>query len=449
LVIAGLAVACLSACACRAGARGDAEAGPGAGDAACAPTSTDGACPAPGAGIAWSAPEQIYLGYLLHTRLRFRPDGTPVILAYDGPAWFGACSAGGAALDSRVYFVTPDGAGSWTSEELGERFHRSFVGDPWMALTIDPGSGAPCVAYLGNYPQIYDPLPTCGDHDLLVRCRDASGWGAPTIAAAGIDPADPCDPACAPAAVKGITPALELGPDGALVVAYRAQPDGWRGTAPGAGWLELASAPAADATWTSAAVAGTAGGGLDAALAFDPTGRAVVAHLDVDGSAHLSRQLGATWETRALPSPAARTLEMTVAPDGAIYVALGTSCPLRLVVLSSTDGGGSWTETVVDEDGATGLDPSMRLTADGRPVVAYKRCGSGGGCAASCYSLEDAVKIAWLAGDGWHVQTVGDGGDHHVFYPSLDLAPDGAIGVAYWVELPESYWLELAHGRFE
>jgi hypothetical protein len=127
-------------------------------------------------------------------------------------------------------------------------------------------------------------------------------------------------------------------------------------------------------------------------------------------------------------------LALATAPSGAIYMAIGDESQFQLVVAMSMDDGMTWTKTIVDQAGKTGLAASIAFDQMERPLVAYEYCGRAG--ESDCPMMVGAhsvIRLARLEGSDWKIYQVDDGqGMGHVgLFTSIVVTSDGKMGIAY------------------
>ncbi|MET8539257.1 sialidase family protein [Kitasatospora sp. NPDC004799] len=161
----------------------------------------------------------------------------------------------------------------------------------------------------------------------------------------------------------------------------------------------------------------------------------------------VSRDGGTTWSAPTGPSGVNLGLggQPLVRPDGTVVVPFSTDTT-SIRSFTSTDGGGSWSPTVLVADvfahgAAGGLRdglglPSAEIDADGRVYVAWQDCRFRAGCPANDIVYATSVDgTTWSAVSRVPIDPTTSGVDH--FLPGLGVDPDTAgpgakLGLYYY-----------------
>ena len=162
--------------------------------------------------------------------------------------------------------------------------------------------------------------------------------------------------------------------------------------------------------------------GLPAVLSDNATGMAPGVYLDLDqtsgGFAAVEADGG--WTSSRVSSGAAgEQLGFAINAQGLFAAAYYDMTTSTLVYVTSMDGM-TWSSPMpVDQNGSTGLYPSLAFDANGDPAIAYYRCNGQTGLV--CNDADDGLYLARLQGGTWTPQLVllipADSG--RLVYPAL------------------------------
>jgi hypothetical protein len=146
-----------------------------------------------------------------------------------------------------------------------------------------------------------------------------------------------------------------------------------------------------------------------------------------------------------------KSISLAVGDDGRYLVAYYDVDDQNLMIAHSEDGI-TWSKGIVDADGNTGMYPSLVIDPrNGRPAIAYYRCGEYNPNNPTCNRNHDGPKFAYFKGDypmdlttqaKWKKSVISSTGNadsngmdgRHI---SAAIQSDGSIGVAYyysWVD---------------
>lgn len=371
-----------------------------------------------------------------------------------GAAWWstagridGTCDElGGDQIPDRVRWTLRYGAfdgDGWTVEDVAEPL---LVGAPrGLALAFAPDGTPTLVAHTGGPVA---QIRYCGASDVGVYRRAGGAWSVETAvatsgeAASGLPASDYGD-------VVGDWPALAFTSAGDAVIAYKdvhaggMQSDDFRRADLEVAWQEGSG-------WRHLPVDMGEGAGSYNALAFDGEGRPVIVfHVATDGlnaSRHgvwaaRSEDGGATWHEVQLHAGSSAEGPSVVydSVTDQLLVAWydaseGFARVGRLVDPASFDDvGAGWSlERVGDPRYDEGYRPSLAVAPDGRVAMAYHRCVKATSGLGSCDPNDDAVVFAWEDGGEWTYEVADAGGAGTCgLYPSLSFDASGRAVVVY------------------
>ncbi len=341
-------------------------------------------------------------------------------------------------------------AGQWSVETILTRDPTQNEGS-LVGLGFAFVDGVPHVTYIGgdNDGNPNTPYPT----DLALRTRTGGEWSSEQLLAQfSSDAASVCPDMignCASGNVVGTHSAIAAR-GGNYVVGYR-------DTYCGFGDTDLTRSDvdvfASGLSFTREVADPCRSGGAFLGIALTVDGRPVIAYNIEEEVASQPRKgvwvstwNGTEWLRQRLgPGVTSSRTSVAAADDGTLYVAYFDSSldKFDLVFATSTNGGLTWETEETDEglppraftNGKVGLDPSVALDADGRPVIAYTYCGetTDRDCPGSL-GPDSEVRLARPNPDGtWNVTLVSNG---DLFggvgrFNSVAVAPGGTVYVAY------------------
>ncbi|MGF1465131.1 MAG: hypothetical protein ACFCGT_03270 [Sandaracinaceae bacterium] len=312
------------------------------------------------------------------------------------------------------------------------------VGEPTgIDLEVD-GAGRPVIATRFGEPSV--DFGWCGVHDLGLLIREGRTWREETLVRTSGEAASG-EPGSDFGEIVGWWPGLAFGPGGRSVVGYRDVHAGGR--------------QSDDIRRADFEVAFDTGGGYEAIpvevgngagsynrAAFTSDGTAYLVYVNtVESATEVQRGIwvarsadGEAWaRVRIAASPTTNGPAIAVDPiDDTLRVAWYDTSLGQVQLVTLTDPGAfesfadGWTrETVGDPRFDEGRDPSLAVAADGTVGIAYRRCSRVG--EGDCTPREDAVVFAYSAfGGPWTVEVVDEGEDGDCgLYPSLVMAAEG------------------------
>jgi hypothetical protein len=336
-----------------------------------------------------------------------------------------------------VFYAAP-GADGWEVETASEIL---YVGQPvGLDLKTAP-DGTPTLAAMTGEPVVN--LKYCGANDVGLLSRTAPGqWALDTLvatsgeAATGQAASDYGD-------VVGYWPSVAWDAAGTAAVAYKDVH---------AGSIQSDDLGRADleVVWGSQHVAVDIGKGAGNynTLAFDSVGRPLILYHtptdDFTASQHglwlaRSDDGGATWPSVKLNAGKNTERPSLVVKGDEVWVAYykvsdGLPWIARLIdpnQLESLDGGWQqerFGDPLYDE----GTHPSLAIAPDGRVAVAYYRCTRATNGLGNCSPNDDAVVFAWFEDGEWEVEVVDEGEQGLCgLTPSLAFLADGTAVIAY------------------
>lgn len=295
--------------------------------------------------LAFPAPGRPAVGYADYTTLSLKH------AAFDGSGWAitvveperpgflsqAVSPAGSPAisytLNSGVHYAEPGSAG-WTVDTVAGFTNTEMQG---TSLAFSP-QGEPAIAYFLAVPE-----------HLVFATRSGGTWNSGTVTT-GIGP--PRENTCS----------LGFTPDGLPMIAYTKDAV----TSPDS---EVLLAAFDGSAWSFTTIEATAmPGSTRVSLAISPSGHPAVAYTDDDGSLQLAEFDGSTWSaSTAAAHGAYGSLAFSPAGRPAIAYVIDTTYDLAYTERF----GSTWTTTIVDDVGQTGLDPSLAFSPSGRPAIAY------------------------------------------------------------------------------
>lgn len=338
--------------------------------------------------------------------------------------WYAERSASGAWTKERA--VIPGAAEPAASGQIIGLGHANI-------------GGVPHLAYLGGDGDGLSPFPS----DLILATRTGGTWTERTLVdTSGQAPGD-CpgtQDTCNFGNVVGSHAALAAHPSGdGFAVAYRDTHGGFARNDLAISDVEIYGEGAFS---RHDCLDPVRGGGAFLGLTFSAAGNPVLAY-NVENPGGSTPRTGvwaaafdgATWTLGQVSSAmAASKIAAGRAPDGTLYLAFNHADDVDLVVATSSDGGATWADEVVDSTGYTGLHPGLTFDAAGRAVIAYGYCGRQSD--SDCPGLlgpRSVVRVARREGAEWRVYQVDDGqGFGHVgLFNSIVVTGDGKLGIAF------------------
>jgi hypothetical protein len=405
---------------------------------------------------AWSEPIVVADGDVgMHLDLAVLADGSPAVAFFPMAGRDdGLCeeiAGGSVAPPERVRwnlsYAEEDADGSFRLETVVPML---VLGAP-LGLSLGVGGdGEPAIAALAGEA---DPGNAyCGAHDVALYQRSGGGSWSAEIAVRDSGEAATGMPASDFGSVVGLWPALAFDPDGNPAVAYKDVHSGsiqlddlrradlelaWR---EGGGWRHIAIDPGF-------------GAGDYNQLVFDGEGRPVAVYYnptdtpemrDIRGLWAARSDDGETWERVQLELAAIREgPDAVVGPDGRLHVAYYDGSRREPVVWTLTnaeqftDLAAGWEDETVlsDRRHDEGRYPSLAVAPDGRLALAYYRCMRRTDAAdAPCRPDDDAVVFAFRdAAGGWTVEVVDEGDPAGAcgLWPAVGFDGEGRALLAY------------------
>jgi len=343
------------------------------------------------------------------------------------------------------YVEEPSAGGAWQPEQVADAL---FVGQPpGLDLRTAP-NGAPAIAAMVGDPVV--EIRYCGANDVGYLQRAGDGTWSTQTAVADSGEAATGQPASDFGYVVGYWPGLAYDSTGAAAIAYK---DVHAGSLQGDDLrradLELAWRDGGG--WRAIPVDIGEGAGEYNRLAFDGDGRPLILYANrveaiADDQQGLwvtrSSDSGATWErVRLLVGPVGDDHSIVVPDDGRPRVAYYHPDRGVPYLVELTDPaafaslGSGWSEQALgDPRYDEGYEPSLAVAGDGRLAMAYYRCGRATNGLGNCDTADDALIFAWEETPGsWEQEIVDEGEDLAECgrSPSLAFGPDGAAVIAY------------------
>ena len=175
------------------------------------------------------------------------------------------------------------------------------------------------------------------------------------------------------------------------------------------------------------------GGGTYNRLAFTPAGKAAVVHYIAapQPAIWLDREGAAGWESQKLfTGPIREGLGFGVNSQGLHALAYYDDTLKQLAYRESADGS-TWTAAEdVDQNGVTGYYPTLAFDDQGKPAIAYYRCGDSG-AGAGCDAAKDGLYLARRLDSSWDIRkVVGAPENLEGLYPALAFV-DGKAVIAF------------------
>jgi hypothetical protein len=304
---------------------------------------------------------------------------------------------------------------------LGVGLALDNAGEPWLAYTGGPS---------GQF--------RCGATDMMMASVSGGQLGTPrTIAADSASTGMPADQAtscvqsvCNSGDATGFWPSIALDPaSGNLGVAFRDMHFGRDQSDNERSDVEFARGPAFSVYTVDVA----RGGGTYNRLAFTPAGKAAVVHYIAapQPAIWLDREGAAGWESQKLfTGPIREGLGFGVNSQGLHALAYYDDTLKQLAYRESADGS-TWTAAEdVDQNGVTGYYPTLAFDDQGKPAIAYYRCGDSG-AGAGCDAAKDGLYLARRLDSSWDIRkVVGAPENLEGLYPALAFV-DGKAVIAF------------------
>lgn len=324
------------------------------------------------------------------------------------------------ASQTEIHFAELQSDLTWSTElaVIPAENDPKYLSASLFGLGFDFVDGVPTLAYAGGDD---DGQPVdVGLGDLYTAQRSGGQWTTTARVDGSAEAGGTClndNQYCAQgsAGFVGLYAHLKAGPQpGQYSVSYRDQHFGF-------GTEDLISADLE--IWESGPgaqhlmVDGGRSGGNRSSIAFFPDGRSVVAYtLDRPEdrvSVWVGVEAAGDYERYQVSDHTAdHRLSIDMAPDGTLWLAYFDVDSVDLVVASSSDQGETWTWERVDERGDVGLHPSLAVAPDGTVHVAYTYCGeaSDRDCPGSL-GRDSVVRLASKPAGAteWAFQTIDDG----------------------------------------
>jgi hypothetical protein len=340
------------------------------------------------------------------------------------------CATEGRTAEAPLYdlcVVLPSAAGFSGSIATSQPY-TAMMG---VGLALDK-AGEPVLAYTGGP----SAASRCGASDMVMASVSGGQLGAPrTIAADSASTGMPAAQAincaaqdvCNQGDATGYWPSIALDPvSGNMGVAFRDLHFGFADTDFAKSDVEFARGPAFSVYTVDVA----RGGGTYNRIAFSPAGKAAVVHYSADyqPAIWLDREGAAGWESQKLFTGKIREgLGFGVNGQGLHALAYYDDSSKLLAYRESKDGS-TWTGAEdVDGDGVTGYFPSLAFDDQGRPALAYYRCGDSG-VSENCSPDKDGLYLARRIDGSWDTRKVaGESGIRDGLYPALAFVAGKAV----------------------
>jgi hypothetical protein len=351
-----------------------------------------------------------------------------------------------------ICYAESKGDGTYSSKVVGTP--QPYVGPTGVGLAFDP-AGNPAIAFtgVGSTPA----AERCGANDLFLATSTGGTFGAPVQISHGSQSgglvaaqAGNCqEGVCNSGDVTGWWPTLGFDPQGAPTMAYRDVHFGFAADDYAMSDVELAQgASGSDQVLT---VDVSRGGGTYNRLAFTPAGLPAILQYDATGGApgvYIDRALtsggfaaqqadGGWTSSRVSSGPIGEQLGFAISSQGMFAAAYYDQTQSALVYTTSTDGTTWSAPTPVDQNGSTGLYPSLAFDPSDNPAIAYYRCSATAGTTA-CDVATDGLYLARLVGGTWTPQVVhADPATNDGLYPALAFV-SGAPVIAFQIKTTDA-----------
>lgn len=372
-------------------------------------------------------------------------DNAQLSLTADGRAAIAYGSIPQASTKYEIWYAERANDGTWTKEQVVVPGHLvAGATGQIVGLGLAHVGGNAHVVYLGGDDDAMPltPYPT----DLAMSVRRNGTWNEEILRDMSNEVACDCpntQDTCNFGNMVGVHAAISATRDGsAYTVVYRDQHGGFaRDDLIAKADVEVIStAPAAGA---NACVDPVRSGGEFGNVTHTLSGRPVVAYNLVSEAPPVPRVGvwagafdGSTWRlNRVSESRAGSKIAMTTQASGRVWLAFSHADDVKLVASYSDDEGLTWSAPeTVDDDGKTGLHPSMTVDAMDRVVIAYGYCGrrSDDECPGRLIGRSE-VKMARLENGSWQRYKVDDGQGYGFvgLFNSVIAFPDGTLGISF------------------
>lgn len=340
-----------------------------------------------------------------------------------------------------IWFATRQSDGTWSKERATVPNARVPTASGQTVISHTHVGGVPHIVYLGGDDDgiALTPFPT----DLMLATKQGAGWMERTLAdtsgeAPGVCPGT--QDTCNFGNVVGSHAAIARNPSGSgFAVVYRDTHGGFARDDLARSDVEVY---AEGGPVSRSVVDPVRSGGAFGAITYTRNGGLVVAYNleaqsgpDPRTGVWAGAYDGSTWRlVRVSESQTGSRLALGTARSGTIYLALSHSNDTDLVVATSEDDGRSWSPTIVDSAGRTGLHPAITFDTEDRPLIAYGYCGrqTDSDCPARLGARSEA-RVARLEGAEWKIYKVDDGqGAGSVgLFNSIVVTGDGKMGIAF------------------